>query len=63
MEKKLLTCKEIAERYGVKIYTVWEWIRNGKLPAIQTGGPRKYYRIDPDDLAKFEASRKTNRTV
>ena len=56
MAKKLLSCKDIAERYGVQLITVWEWIRRGKLPAIRTG---KIYRIDPDDLAAFEAARKT----
>ena len=51
MLKKLLTCQQVAERYGVKIETVWAWIRNNKLPAIQIG---KQYRIEEDALEQFE---------
>lgn len=50
------TCKEVAERYGVKVITVWDWIRLKKLNAINLG---KEYRISEDDLHAFEESRKT----
>ncbi len=53
---KLYTCDEIAERYGVKVITVWDWIRRGKLPAMKIG---KSYRIREDDLKAFEDARKT----
>lgn len=55
---KMYTCGEIAERYGVKIITVWEWIRLKKLPAIRIG---KEYRIKEEDLKEFEESRRTVR--
>jgi len=32
---KLYTCNEVAERYSVKVITVWDWIRKGKLEAIK----------------------------
>lgn len=32
---ELYTCKDVAERYGVQIITVWEWIRKKKLGAIR----------------------------
>ena len=35
---ELYTCKDVAERYGVQIITVWEWIRKKKLGAIKIGG-------------------------
>ena len=54
----MYTCGEIAERYGVKIITVWEWIRLEKLPAIRIG---KEYRIKEEDLKEFEESRRTVR--
>jgi len=54
--EKLLTCEQIAERYSVKISTVWEWIKTKKLPAIKTG---RIYRIRPEDLGTFEALYKT----
>ena len=55
---KMYTCGEIAKRYGVKIITVWEWIRLKKLPAIRIG---KEYRIKEEDLKEFEESQRTVR--
>lgn len=54
--ERCFTCEEIAERYGVKLTTVWDWIRKKKLPAIQTG---KNYAVRPEDLETFETSRRT----
>lgn len=53
---KLFTCPEIAERYGVEVITVWDWIRKKKLPAMKIG---KQYRITEDDLVAFERNAKT----
>lgn len=52
----MYTCDEVAERYKVKVITVWEWIRQQKLGAIKIG---KEYRISEDDLIAFENARKT----
>lgn len=56
---KMYTCGEVAERYKVKVITVWDWIRQKKLNAIKLG---REYRISEDDLAMFENERKTIRT-
>ena len=53
----LYTCEQVAERYGVKTLTVWDWIRNKKLAAIKIG---KSYRVTDADLTAFEEA---NRTV
>lgn len=53
---KMYTCEEVAERYGVQIITIWDWIRKKKLPAIKIG---KEYRISEDDIKAFEDSRRT----
>ncbi|GBG57288.1 hypothetical protein SPFL3102_02654 [Sporomusaceae bacterium FL31] len=53
------SCDEVAERYGVKKITVWFWIREKKLNAIQTG---KNYRIRMEDLKEFDDNRMTQRT-
>ena len=53
---KMYTCDEVAERYKVKVITVWEWIRQQKLGAIKLG---KEYRISEEDLITFENARKT----
>lgn len=53
---KLYTCEDIAERYGVKVFTVWGWIRNKKLPAMKID---KSYRIREEDIHKFESERMT----
>nr|DAE90798.1 MAG TPA: helix-turn-helix domain protein [Caudoviricetes sp.]DAM96662.1 MAG TPA: helix-turn-helix domain protein [Bacteriophage sp.]DAO05025.1 MAG TPA: helix-turn-helix domain protein [Bacteriophage sp.]DAQ34602.1 MAG TPA: helix-turn-helix domain protein [Caudoviricetes sp.]DAY96823.1 MAG TPA: helix-turn-helix domain protein [Caudoviricetes sp.] len=51
----MFTCEEVAERYKVKVITVWEWIRQKKLGAIKLG---REYRITEDDLVAFEDSRR-----
>ncbi len=57
---KMYTCEEIAERYGVKVITVWDWIRKKKLPALKLG---KEYRVRDEDIKAFEESRLTTRSV
>lgn len=52
---KMYTCDEVAERYRVKVITVWDWIRKKKLPAIKIG---RDYRVSEDDLKTFEESRR-----
>ena len=49
--KKIYSCEEVAEKYGVKLQTVWWWIRSKRLAAIKVG---KFYRIREADLKKFE---------
>lgn len=55
--EKLLTCQEVAQRYGVKTPTVWGWIRTGKLKACKIG---RIYRVYPQDVEAFE---KTTRSA
>lgn len=56
----MYTCEEIAERYGVKVITVWDWIRKKKLPALKIG---KEYWIREEDIKAFEASRLTTSVI
>lgn len=53
--EKIYTCEEVAERYGVSLYTVWKWIRNKKLGGFKVG---RLYRIKQSDLVKFEEANK-----
>lgn len=53
---KMYTCEEVAERYSVKVITVWDWIRKNKLNAIKLG---REYRVSEDDLIQFEEERRT----
>lgn len=53
---KYYSCDEVAEMYGVKRFTILEWIRNGKLTAVRAG---KNYRIRPEDIAAFDAANAT----
>ena len=53
---KMYTCEEIAERYGVKIFTVWDWIKRKKIKALKIG---REYRIKEEDLKAFEESSAT----
>ena len=54
---KLYSCEDVANRYGVKVETVWAWIRDKRLLAVKIG---KSYRVKENDLAAFE---KENQTV
>jgi len=51
-----LTCEEVADRYKVKVTTVWGWIRAKQLNAMKFGG---YYRVHPQDMKEFESARMT----
>ncbi|MCQ4934998.1 helix-turn-helix domain-containing protein [Anaerotignum propionicum] len=52
----MYNCEEVAERYNVKLITVWSWIRDKKLPAMKIG---REYRIKEEDLTAFEDERRT----
>lgn len=51
IDRRFYTCEDVAELYGVKLSTVWKWIRDGKLAAYVIG---KVYRIDEEQLKEFE---------
>ena len=55
----MYTCEEVSKRYGVKVITVWDWIRKKKLSAIKIG---RDYRISDYDLKSFEDERRTVHT-
>ncbi len=55
MEDKPLTTKELAERYGVPIETVWKWSAKGTGPAYFRIGKRNLYRVA--DVLAWEKSR------
>jgi excisionase family DNA binding protein len=52
--KRLYTCKDVAERYGVQIETVWKWVRTGKIPFMRIG---KLIRFYESDLKAYEERR------
>ncbi len=54
--EKYLTPKQVAEIFGVKTRTVWDWIRKKKLGAIKSG---RLYHITPEHLKEFQEARKT----
>lgn len=53
--EQIYTCEEVARRYGVKLITVWDWIRKKKLPATKIG--KRYY-VKERDLEQFESGGK-----
>ena len=50
------SCEQVADRYGVKVSTVWAWIREKRIPAVKVG---KFYKIKAADLETFEKSNTT----
>ena len=55
---KLYNCEEIAERYGVQVITVWDWIRKKKLPAIKV---TRFRKMTSKDLRKKEKQFRQNK--
>ena len=53
--EKFYSCEQVAERYGVKVATVWAWIREKKLSAVKIGGG---YRVSERDVEAFEKTDK-----
>lgn len=53
---KMYSCVEIADRYGVTVKTVWNWIKRKKLTAMKIG---REYKVSDNDIAAFEASCRT----
>jgi excisionase family DNA binding protein len=55
--EKMLTAQEVADRYSVKVESVWRWIRDGRLTAVSL--TKRNYRIRPADLEAFERGGET----
>lgn len=53
-----LTTYETAKRLRVHYNSVYAWIRNGTLPAIQVG---TQWRVDEDELAEFLEKRRNKK--
>ena len=54
---KLLTCEQVAKKLGVSIFTVYRYIKAGKLKAIKY--TERNFRIDEKDLNQFLKKHKT----
>lgn len=52
MGETLYTPQEVADKFGVKVITVWDWLRKGKLRAFRIGG--RLYRISENHLEAFK---------
>ena len=52
---KLLTLKEVSERLRLHINTIREYVKEGKIPAIQFD---RAWRVEERDLEEFVRSRK-----
>jgi hypothetical protein len=61
--RKAVTPGDVAEMYGVSLPLVLGWIARRELPAVNVAsrknGGRAQWAIMPEDLAAFEAGRRT----
>ncbi len=48
--RELLRIDEAAERLNVSRASVYRWINQGRLPAVQLGGPGAPVRVPADEL-------------
>ncbi len=51
--RRFLCLKEVAERLRVHPATARRMIADGRIPAIQLGGPGTSIRVDPADLDRW----------
>ena len=52
--KDLLTAREVAERMGVSLRTVWRWTQTGEMPApVRCGRSGRIVRWKAMDIEKF----------
>lgn len=58
--KNRYTCEDVAKQYGVKVGTVWGWVRNKTLPATKVG---KQYFIYPNDIKTMEDAGRTVQSI
>jgi excisionase family DNA binding protein len=58
VDERYMTLPEVAELLKVSRRTVYRWIKNGELPAIQF---ESQYRITESDLKEFLDRRRTGR--
>lgn len=54
---KLLTPKQVAKKLGVSEFTIWRYIKAGKLKAIKL--TKRNFRIEEKDLNQFLKRHKT----
>ena len=52
MGETYYTPKEVAAKFGVRVITVWDWLRKGKLRAYRVGG--RLYRITDKHIETFK---------
>ena len=60
MGVKLLTTRDVADRFGVTPRAVRFWVKAGRLAATQTPGGGHgpgHHRFDPDEVERFQAAR------
>ena len=59
--QRLLKADEVADALGVRVSTVYEWVRMGYIPHIRlgTGQKKPCIRFELDEIKRWLADRKT----
>jgi len=60
MTDKLIAVDEVAEYLRVKVTTVYEWAKEGKIPAAKVG---RLWRFDREEIEAWVKSRKPSMGV
>nr|DAH86377.1 MAG TPA: helix-turn-helix domain protein [Caudoviricetes sp.] len=63
MDKQYYTCAEVAQIYGVKVDTIWAWVRNGKLGSVRIGQRYRIRKQDLDSFAVVNDNKTINRNI
>ena len=51
--RELLRVEQAAKRLNVSSASVYRWVREGRLPCVQLGGPGAPLRISSDELERL----------
>ncbi len=52
MEEKLLTAREVADKLGLKLSTIYRWRWARRIPCVKVGGALRFRLSDIDRLIK-----------
>jgi excisionase family DNA binding protein len=58
IDERDYTVPEIAERLRVSQWTVYNWLKSGRLGGYRPGGTKAGWRIPASDLDRFIAERR-----
>jgi excisionase family DNA binding protein len=61
VDERAYTVPEVADRLRVSTWTVYNWLKAGRLGGYRLGGTKAGWRVSASDLERFIAERRAER--